>query len=59
MNKKKRLLFAFILTSVVVCAGTIMKLLHVSFANVCLVGGLILGFIFLYLLIDYLVKSKE
>jgi len=59
MNKKKRLLFTFILSCIFTFAGTLMKLTHLPYANVCLGIGIFTGFFVLYLLISFLVKAKE
>ena len=61
MSKKNRiLLMVFVTASACVFMGTIMKLLHLPGANMMIgIGmlvGLLIGFVFLYLLISHLVK---
>ena len=59
MNKKKWLLFTFILSSVLGFSGALMKLNHVAFANAILCIGSLTGLFFLFYLIYFLVKAKE
>jgi hypothetical protein len=60
METKKKILLFFILSSILTLIGVILKLIHITvFANALMLGGIVLGFVFLYFLIAYLVKSKE
>ena len=59
MSKKKRLLLTFILSNVLTFVGVFMKLNHVAYANICMAIGLLFGIVFLYLLIEFVIKVKE
>ncbi|MDR3339278.1 MAG: hypothetical protein LBT25_04120 [Candidatus Symbiothrix sp.] len=60
MGTRKKILLFFVSSSILTLVGAIFKLTHITFfANGFMLGGIALGFVFLYFLITYLVKSKE
>ena len=58
--KKKKILLSFILSNLFMFLGTILKLNHIAFAfaNIILAIGLLIGFVFLYFLISFIIKAK-
>ena len=59
MNKKKIIILTLILSVIFGLSGVFMKIHHVSFANIFLLIGILIKFVFLYFLISFLIKAKE
>ena len=59
MNKKKSILLTLVLSAIFVLLGAFLKLHHVACANIFLMIGMLVGFVFLYFLISFLIKAKE
>ena len=57
-RKKKKILLSFILLNLFMFLGTMLKLNHIAFANIILAIGLLIGFVFLYFLISFVIKAK-
>ncbi|MDR2622138.1 MAG: hypothetical protein LBC48_06105 [Dysgonamonadaceae bacterium] len=58
MNPKKKLLLSFALSTLLFMSGAFLKIVHNSFANILLAGGVICMFVFFFFMISFIIKAK-
>ena len=59
MKNKKTILSLFIIASIMVFTGSILKVLHIGISNIFLLSGLLIGVILLYFLIRLFLYKYE